>query len=276
MAQETTSPLRHGNAYNLFILVLTIISLLIMFAMLLPLHDATIELLLFYDNMICVIFLIDFFMNLFSAPRKSDYFIRERGWLDLIGSFPSLGISLRQTGILRLARLSRFARIRRLLHGKNKRQLIEDVIQNRSQYAAFITILTAIIVLTLASVFVLGFEAESPDANITTGKDAIWYAAVTITTVGYGDHYPVTTGGRVTAMFLMFTGVGIIGALASILSSILVGSSTTTVENETPKQPAAPIIEEELVNVKNELASLRQIMEENIGRRQPNATEEIR
>lgn len=261
MAQETTSPLRHGNAYNLFILVLTIISLLVMFAMLLPLQDATVELLIFYDNVICVIFLLDFFLNLFSAPRKSDYFIRERGWLDLIGSFPSLGISLRHTGILRLARLSRFARIRRLLHGKNKRQLIEDVIQNRSQYAAFITILTAIIVLTLASVFVLGFEVESPEANITTGKDAIWYAFVTITTVGYGDYYPVTVGGRITALFIMITGVGIIGALASILSSILVGSSSAPVEKETPQPATALTVEEELANVRKELAALRQLME---------------
>lgn len=258
MAQETSSPLRHGNAYNLFILVLTMVSLLIMIAMLLPVQEATVELLLFYDNVICCIFLTDFFINLFSAPRKSDYFIKERGWLDLIGSFPTIGLAFKHTGILRLARLSRFVRIRRLLREKNKKQLIEDVLRNRSQYAAFITILLAIIVLTLASIFVLEFESRSPEAKITTGVQAIWYAVVTITTVGYGDYYPVTTGGRVTAIFLMVTGVGIIGALASILSSILVGSSSAPAETEAPT-PAA--VEEELVNVKNELAALRRLIE---------------
>lgn len=261
MAQETSTSFRHGNAYNLFILVLTIISLLIMCALLLPIHEATVELLIFYDNLICVIFLVDFFINLFTAPRKSDYFIRERGWLDLIGSLPTLGVALKQFGILRLARLSRLVRIRRLLREKNKKQMIEDVVRNRSQYAAFITILTAIIVLTLASVFVLEFESRSPEAKITTGADAIWYAIVTITTVGYGDYYPVTTGGRVTAMFLMITGVGIIGALASILSSILVGVSSSPAEKEAPKPAPPAALEEELANVKNELAALRRLME---------------
>jgi voltage-gated potassium channel len=261
MEQEIVYLPRHGNAYNLFILVLTIVSLIIMFAMLLPLHDATIQLLVFYDNVICCIFLVDFFINLFSTPKKSDYFIKQRGWLDLLGSFPSLGISLRHTGILRLARLSRFGRISRLMRGKHKKQLIEDVVKNRGQYAAFITVLLAIIVLTMSSVFVLEFESKSPDANITTGQDAIWYAIVTITTVGYGDYYPVTTGGRITGMFIMITGVGIIGALASLLSSILVGSSPTPVEKETSEPATNSPVEEQLEKVKNELDTLRQLIE---------------
>ena len=84
-------------------------------------------------------------------------------------------------------------------------------------------IFLTILVLTVASVLVLQFESKAPNANITTGGDSLWYSIVTITTVGYGDFYPVTTAGRVTAMFIMFAGVGIIGALASILASLLVG-----------------------------------------------------
>ena len=133
---------------------------------------------------------------------------------------------------MRLARLSRFARITRLLRGENKKQLIEDVVTNRSQYAAFITILLALIILTVCSVLVLQFESHSPDAKILTGGDALWYSIVTITTVGYGDYYPVTAAGRITGAFIMFAGVGIIGALASILSSLLVGSPPVAEEEE--------------------------------------------
>jgi voltage-gated potassium channel len=84
---------------------------------------------------------------------------------------------------------------------------------------------------------------------------------VTITTVGYGDRYPVTTGGRITAIFIMVTGVGIIGALASILSSVLVGSAPTPAEGEESSQQTTSIMAEELADVKNELISLQQSME---------------
>jgi voltage-gated potassium channel len=232
--------------------------------MLLPISDATLKLLSVYDNLICVIFLIDFYLNLRAASKKSDYFIKERGWLDLLGSIPSLGLLTnvgKFAGLFRLARLSRFARIARLLRGENKKSLVKDVLEHRNHYAAFITILLTILVLTVASVLVLQFESQSPEAKIITGGDALWYAIVTITTVGYGDYYPVTAAGRITAMFIMFMGVGIIGALASILASLLVGGSPAE-EEEAPGTEPAPTVEQELANIKNELAALRQLFEE--------------
>ena len=262
MAQETTSPFyRHSNAYNIFILVLTIISLVIMVVMFLPLGDATIGLLQFYDNLICVIFLADFFNNLRLSPKKSDYFIKERGWLDLLGSMPALGGTFKISGLIRLARLSRLVRITRLLRGEEKEDLIRDVVENRSQYATFITILLTIIILASASVFVLQFESQSPDAKITTGADAFWYSMVTITTVGYGDYYPVTPGGRITATFIMFAGIGIIGALSSILASVLVGSSSASAEDDTPGPAPGPTLEIEIASIKDELAAMRQLLE---------------
>ena len=169
---------------------------------------------------------------------------------------------LRFGGLLRLARLSRLARIARLLRGEKKKALIKDILDNRSRYAAFLTILLTILVLTVASVLVLQFESKSPDANITSGGDALWYAIVTITTVGYGDRYPVTAAGRITAMFIMFMGVGIIGALASLLASPLVGGSSSA-EEEAALAAAAPLIsvQEELKSVKEELAVVRQMLE---------------
>ena len=161
---------------------------------------------------------------------------------------------------MRLARLSRLARIIRLLSGEQKKALVKDVLTNRSQYAAFITVLLALIVLTVSSTLVLQFESKSPDAHITTGWDAFWYSVVTITTVGYGDYYPVTFWGRITGMFIMFAGIGIIGALASILASVLVGGSSEE-EEETPVVEPALTVEQELAGIKEELALLRQMLE---------------
>jgi voltage-gated potassium channel len=254
--------IEHGNAYNIFILVLTVMSLIIMVLLLLPLDDATLNVLGVYDNVVCVVFLVDFTINILGSRPKREYFIERRGWLDLLGSIPSFGV-LRFTALLRLARLSRLARIARLLRGKNRKLLIEDVVHNRSQYAVFITLLSAMIVLVTASVLVLQFEGRSPDANITTGGDALWWGFVTLTTVGYGDFYPVTTLGRMTGILVMFTGIGIIGALASILASILVpdppSSELVSAVEPTPATAASTSgLEQELEAIRSELAALRE------------------
>lgn len=247
----------HSNSYEIFILVLTILSLGIMVLLILPLDSDTLQILTVYDNLICVIFLIDFATNMAQTRPWRDYFIGRRGWLDLLGSIPSFGF-FRFAALFRLFRISRLARVTRLLRGNNKKQLVDDVLANRGQYAVFITLFSAMLVLVISSVLVLQFEGKAANANITTGGDALWWAVVTITTVGYGDQYPVTTLGRLTGVAVMFAGVGIIGALASILASILVPQ---------PKEPdpdattaVTPQVEEELAKVRAELESLRELL----------------
>jgi voltage-gated potassium channel len=251
----------HGNAYNIFILVLTLFSLALMAVQLLPLDPETRTLVTVYDNAVCVIFLADFALNLLGARPKSAYFIGARGWLDLLGSIPTFGV-LPFTALFRLARLSRLARITRLMGGKNRAALVKDVLENRGSYATFITILAAGIVLSTASVLVLQFEAGAEGANIETGGDALWWGLVTITTVGYGDRFPVTLLGRVVGLSVMLAGVGIIGALASILASMLVPPP----KEEDPAAKAADVAAQAAVDataarsadaITAELASLR-------------------
>lgn len=257
MSDATTGAAGRSNAYELFILVLTVLSLAIMVVLILPVSDATVRLLTVYDNVICVVFLFDFFANVARADPKREYLIGRRGWLDLLGSIPSLGVFFRHSALLRLARLSRLARITRLLRGQKKKELVADVVEHRGQYAAFITVLAAMIVLVVTSGMVLQFESGSPEANITTGGDALWWALVTITTVGYGDFFPVTSAGRITAFFVMLAGVGIIGALASILASILVPPPGDDADGTRADDPVA----RELAEVKAELAALRRSLE---------------
>jgi len=255
---------RHGNAYNIFILVLTIFSLAIMGLLLLPITDAERQLLTVYDNAVCVIFLIDFGLNLLGAKPKRAYFIGARGWLDLLGSIPSFGF-FPALGLLRLFRLSRLARITRLLRGQAGKDLVIDVLRNRSQYATFITILLAGMVLSIGSILVLEFESRTPGSNIRTGGDALWWGFVTITTVGYGDFYPISTLGRLTGVFVMFAGIGIIGALASILASLLVSPSAPdepapVVASSAPEvrsDMTADEIAGELAGLRSEIAALR-------------------
>jgi voltage-gated potassium channel len=241
-----------GNAYELFILFLTVLSLGIMVALFLPLPEETTRLIRVYDNLICVVFLIDFAKRLRTSTPRRQYFIGEQGWLDLLGSIPSFGV-FRLSGLLRLARIGRLARILRLLRGKKRRDLTADVLAHRGEYAAFITVMAAMLVLVVASVAVLGFESQSDQANIGTGRDALWWSVVTMTTVGYGDFFPVSPGGRITGFFLMFTGLGIIGSLASILASILVAPPSAS---EAPAEVDTGVVRE-LEAIRAELTAMR-------------------
>lgn len=219
----------HGNAYEIFILFLTLLALVVMVLLLLPLDAAVREALLFYDTVFCVVFLADFGYNLAGSRPRRGYLVAQRGWLDLVGAIPVLA-GLPLSALFRLGRLNRCARIVRGYEGVGQKDLIRDVIRNRGQYALFFTLLVVLLVLTTASVLVLTFENGSPKATITSGGDALWWAFVTLTTVGYGDMYPVTTGGRAVAVTVMFVGVGVIGALASILATILVPEPSPELE----------------------------------------------
>ena len=120
--------------------------------------------------------------------------------------------------------------------------------------------------MTISSVLIVQFESRSPDANITTGGDGLWWAVVTLTTVGYGDYYPVTTLGRMVGVGVMFAGVGLIGALASILASCWCRRPPRTMTNRWRPPPNLPnsdplaALRGELAATRAEMAQLRQLI----------------
>ncbi len=92
----------------------------------------------------------------------------------------------------------------------------------------------ALMLVWIAALAVLDAERDAPGATITSFGDAVWWAVVTITTVGYGDVYPVTLGGRIVAVLLMCGGVAVVGVVTATLASwIIERAAAGRDENET-------------------------------------------
>jgi voltage-gated potassium channel len=148
-------------------------------------------------------FVIDFAARLFMSDDRRHYALSH--WYDLAL------IALPMLRPLRLLRLLAFARVL-------NRSAAGSLVGRVSAYVAG----TAIMALCLGALAVLDAEQDAPNANIATFSDALWWSATTVTTVGYGDHFPVTTTGRVVAVALMLVGIACIGAITAGVAAWLV------------------------------------------------------
>ena len=172
--------------------------------------EQTAALLQLIDNAICIFFLLDFCVRFAKAENKLQFM--KWGWIDLLASIPAIDA-------FRAGRLVRLFRLLRVLRAfRSARHLVRHVYQNKA-YGTFTTVaIVAVLLVLTSSIAVLQFE-QNADGNIKTAEDALWWAYVTITTVGYGDKFPVTSEGRIVAAILMTAGVGLFGTFTGLLAS---------------------------------------------------------
>lgn len=173
----------------------------------------------FADTAVCAVFLLDFILRFRSAPSKTAFL--KWGWIDLLASIPAIAVT--GTDTLRWGRLVRVLRLLRLLRSlRSIHRLFSMLFQKKAEGGIATVVLTMFLLISFSSVSVLVFE-RTPDANIRSAGDAVWWSVTTITTVGYGDKYPVTTEGRILAMMLMLAGVGLFGTLSGIVATFFLG-----------------------------------------------------
>lgn len=148
-------------------------------------------------------FAVDLVARLALAEDRAEYAVRH--WYD---------VALVVLPLLRPLRLLRLVALIRILDRSASSSLAGRVLV----YVAG----AATLAVGLGALAVLDAERDATEPNITTFGDALWWAATTVTTVGYGDRYPVSTEGRVVAVVLMGVGIGVMGAvIASVTSFIL-------------------------------------------------------
>ncbi len=204
-----------STSYEIFILLLSILSLINIAIFILPTIDPLVKgVILIMDIFITLIFMLDFLYRLFSADSKSDYFLRQYGWADLLSSLP-----FQATKIFRVFRIFKIVRLSRAYDSGT---IVRELSENRAGSALLLTIFLVIVVLEFGGSLIVAVEADSPGANIQTPGDGVWWAFVTITTVGYGDQFPVTQSGRLVGMLTMSLGVGLFGVLTGFLANAFI------------------------------------------------------
>jgi voltage-gated potassium channel len=210
-ASNSSDPELGNTGYELFIGALSVLSLVNILLLLVVRDDSLATVIYSVDTVLSVIFLTDFAGRMKKAPSRSGYFFRGFGWADLLASLP-----FPQLKILRLFRLLRVIRLMRALGGPS---IVRSVLRDRAGSALLTLLFVGILVLEFGSLAILKVEKGAPGANIETASDAIWYVIATISTVGYGDQYPVTLLGRQIGTFIIVVGVGIFGTLTGFLAN---------------------------------------------------------
>lgn len=201
--------------FMLFVICLSIVPLM---------FRTTNRLFIIIDVACCIIYIIDYLLRWITADlrtcRKSVWaflLYPFNGWaiIDLLSILPTLSLLTRSFKLLRIARLAKILRVIKFLRYYEPLQIMLRVIRKESK-----TLLT-VLVMALSYVFCTALLIYNVDGEpmIKTFFDAIYWAACTLTTVGYGDVYPVTMTGRIIGMISAVVGIALIALPSGIITS---------------------------------------------------------
>ena len=202
--------------FSIYVLIALLIQSLV------PLSPDAVALLDWADLLVCIVFLTDFFVRFKQAPSKLAFL--KWGWIDFVSSIPAVNV-------FRVGRVARIIRILRVLRAfRSTKNLVLYLSRERKTTSLAAVTAITLVAIVFAAIAVLQFET-SPDSNIKNAEDALWWAFVTVTTVGYGDKFPLSTEGRVVACILMVIGVGLFGTFTGFIASLFVQPELTQDES---------------------------------------------
>ncbi|HEX4865461.1 MAG TPA: potassium channel family protein [Acidimicrobiales bacterium] len=164
------------------------------------------------DYLVWALFTVEYLFKFYLAPRRW-HFVRTHV-IDLVVIVVPL---LRPVRALRLVRLVRF--LRAAIVAVEVLRRARSILTHRGLH--FVLLSVALLVF-VAAALEKAFEAEAKGSNIHSYADSLWWAVVTITTVGYGDRFPVTAAGRGIAVVLMLVGIGLVGVITATLASYFI------------------------------------------------------
>lgn len=187
------------------------------------------------------VFTVEYVLRIAIAPNKLRYIFSFWGIIDLLVILPfylSFGLDLRALRAIRLFRLFRLLKIVRYTHAADRMKAAFRIV--REELVIFGTV--AVVTLYLCALGIFYCEHDAQPDKYRTIFDAIWWAAVTMTTVGYGDIYPVTAGGRIFTIMVLLIALGVIAVPTGLVSSALARLRTLEAEaaSAATKEPVSP------------------------------------
>ena len=210
-----------GKTFDCFIQFLIVLSLFCFSIETLPnLNENTIQTLKTIEVITVAIFTIEYLLRVIVADKKLNFIFSFYGLIDLFAIFPfyvAKGVDLRSIRIFRLFRLFRAFKMFR--YSKAIQRFQKALLAVKEELILFLV--ATLFLLFIASVGIYYFENTAQPEQFKSIFHCLWWAVATLTTVGYGDIYPITVGGKIFTSFIVIIGVGIIAVPTGLLASAL-------------------------------------------------------
>lgn len=210
-----------GLYFNFFIQFLIFVSIVNFSILTLPNLSIKTQEIINRLEIFCVsVFTVEYLLRIYSASSRVKFFFSFFGLIDLIAILPfylTLGMDLKS---LRAIRLFRILRLFKFLRYGNTMEKIKKSF-NSIKRELFLFTLATLMLLYFSSIGIYYFENEAQPEVFASIFDAMWWSVATLTTVGYGDVYPITSGGKIFASVIVFIGLGLVAIPTGLIASSL-------------------------------------------------------
>lgn len=167
-----------------------------------------------------MIFTVEYVLRIVVASNRPKFIFSFFGMIDLLAIVPfylSVGVDLRVARAFRLLRLIRILKLARYSQAVQRFHLAFIIAKEE----IFLFMFVAAILLYLSGVGIYYFENAAQPQAFASVFHSLWWAVATLTTVGYGDVYPITTGGKCFTFFVLIIGLGVVSVPAGLIASAL-------------------------------------------------------
>jgi voltage-gated potassium channel len=233
IVEETNS--KGGFVFDVFIQLMVILSLIAFSVETLPdLSQEVVGWLHVFEMFSIAVFSFEYVLRVFVAKPKLKYMLSFFGIIDLLAVLPSLvgmGVDLRSIRAFRLMRLFRILKLARYSSAMKRFHLALNIA--REELVLFLCV--TLILIFVAAVGIHHFESEAQPKTFGSVFHCLWWAISTLTTVGYGDVFPITVGGKIFTFFILMIGLGFISVPAGLVASSLAKARQIEDEREASK-----------------------------------------